>query len=488
MPQSLIKKYFDGAGIILSPLELEKFAFLFTAYKKYNIEWDLSRLTKDEDIIIKHFIDSVLPARLITLPDSLIDIGTGPGFPGIPIKIMNPSIKIILAEPRFRRVDFMNMMIAELSLGNATVFPHTVNEECSFDVNGVITRAFEAADGTLRRVNSFLKKDGQVILLKGPGAEDDIKDLSDESQFYFELENDIKYKLPHINHDRRILLFRKIKDFQKQTYRILKNEQGEFKNQISSADNGKYKEIKKSIDKGAEKSGLTIVSGKKIIKDAVKTDLKIRYLALCDEYSDTDPDFISLTHDYNRSSRLLILKKSLYTEIEPSKMPFLAVETPHIPEWNGIINDGATLLIPFQDPLNVGSAVRSAVAFGIKDIVLLKEAASPYHNKSVRASSGAVFQVNFTRGPAYDDIAAYCIKNGIRLVTLDRHGRNIREFVFPESFLFLSGIEGQGLSDELKEYSVSIPISDNIESLNAYAALSIALYEYSSRPQSPGQA
>ena len=484
MSSEMIKKYFDGADMPLSAKELSGFTFLFSQYKKLNKEWDLSRLTKDEDIIIKHFIDSVLPSKLIKLPKKILDIGTGPGFPGLPIKITNPSIEIILAESRFRRVDFMNMIIKELSLDKAVVYPHLVNEECSFDVDGIITRAFESANGTLLRVNSFLKKDGRVVLLKGPGADDDIKDLSDESVYYFELENDVKYKLPYIGHDRRILVFRKTKEFKKTTYRILMNEQSEFKNQITSPDNKKFKDIKKAIEKGPSKSGLTIIPGKKIIKDLMKTRLEVKYLALCDESFETDPDLISIAEKLNDESKLLILKKSLFSEIEPSKMPFLVIDTPEIEQWNYKISKGATLVIPFQDPLNVGSAVRSAVSFGIKDVILLQSAASPYHPKSVRASSGAVFSVKFYEGPQYEEIASVCEENSIPIVCLDKHGQNIRRFDFPESFLLLSGIEGQGIPEDLKKYSVSIPISENIESLNAYAALSIALYEYSSRPKS----
>ena len=480
---NIIKNYFDRAEINLSSTELAKFETLYTLLVKYNKDWDLSRLTKEEDIIVKHFIDSVLPAKLVKMPKSLVDIGTGPGFPGIPIKIVSPQTKMILAEPRFRRVDFMNMVIKELELSDIEVYPHLVTDESFFDVEGVITRAFEIAGGTLDRVKSFLPKGGQVILLKGPGATNDISALTNEHLEDYELQKNIEYTLPIVNHERRILIFKKLTDFKRITYKIMMNEKSNFGLAVSSSENKRYKDIKKSAEKGPKKSGITLIAGKKIIIEAINKNFSNATLILPDEYSETDKHFLDVIEKFHNDKKLFIFKKSLFSEIEVAKIPILAIDTPTIEKWDGTLFEGCSVVIPFQDPANVGSAIRSAAAFGIKNVIMLSEGANPYSQKAIRAASGTVFAVNIFSGPSFDDIADICEEKNIPLVSLDKSGCDIRNFKFPKDFFILAGIEGKGLSQSMREHSISIPIANSVESLNAYAALSIALYQYKLAPQ-----
>ena len=154
---------------------------------------------------------------------------------------------------------------------------------------------------------------------------------------------------------------------------------------------------------------------------------------------------------------------------------------PEIKEWNGETYDGCNPVIPFQDPLNVGSAVRSAAGFGIKKVILSADAANPFHPKSIRASSGAVFEIEFMRGPVLNGIFSIAEKSGIEIIALDKNGRNISEIEFPRKFILIPGIEGPGLPDHYSGRCVSIPVSDKIESLNASVAISIFMYEWNKK-------
>lgn len=477
----LITGMFRKAGITLSRRELEQFELLYHEYTRLNDEWDLSRLTRPDDIVLKHFVDSVLPAKLIALPESLVDIGTGPGFPGIPIKIVSPATRIILAEPRFRRVEFMRMMIDKLGLENAEVYPHLVTPESWFDVDGVITRAFEAADGTLRRVNHFLPENGRVVLLKGPGADEDIAELSPEMLDYYDLVEDKAYTLPVTDHPRRILVFRKKKAYARFTYRILRDGTASLGIPVTSPDNKRLRDIRKGLEKGPKKSGITLVPGRKVIMDSIGRMQNIGALLLPDDYREADDAFNALIARLADEGKLLVIKRSLYQDIEPSGMPVLSVETPDIPAWNGSALNGCTVAIPFQDPVNTGSAIRSAAAFGVENIMMLAESANPYHPKSVRASAGSVFAVNIIAGPSMEDLPALAAENDMAIVALDARGTDIAAFDFPDRFILLPGIEGPGLPAELRRSTVSVPIAGAVESLNAYAALSIALYERARR-------
>ena len=113
------------------------------------------------------------------------------------------------------------------------------------------------------------------------------------------------------------------------------------------------------------------------------------------------------------------------------------------------IDEGCTPVIPFQDPLNVGSAVRSAAGFGVTKIILTSDAANPFHPKSIRASSGAVFEIEFMRGPALNEIFSIAEKSGIEILALDKNGRNISDVEFPSKFILIPGVEGPGLPEYL---------------------------------------
>lgn len=128
--------------------------------------------------------------------------------------------------------------------------------------------------------------------------------------------------------------------------------------------------------------------------------------------------------------------------------------------------------MPFQDPGNIGAAIRSAAAFGVSRVVLLKEAASPFLPKAVRAAANALFRVELMAGPSLDEL----MESGARVYRLDLEGASLEEIVFPRDALLLAGVEGYGFRKTGNSVPVRIPIAAGVESLNAQSALSIALY------------
>ncbi|HPS85340.1 MAG TPA: 16S rRNA (guanine(527)-N(7))-methyltransferase RsmG [Spirochaetota bacterium] len=482
MIEQKVKKYFDEAKIPISEKQIRQFAHYYKLIVENNDDNDLTRIKGEDQFVIKHFIDSVYYTKFLSLPESIVDIGTGAGFPGIPLKIMNPEIHLILAEQRSRRVEFLKLAVKELKLTDVEFYAHKVTEKSFFNVRGVVTRALEDAPETLSRVEHFLPEGGAVIFLKGPDATGDIQSLSDSNRKNYTLELDKSYTLPGTDFSRRILLFRKGKDTFRKIYKIMKNEMDTPGIAITSEDNKTYKEIKRLAGgEGIKKLGSVAIAGKKIISDYLAknnyTDLK---LLLPDDYSETSKEFDLIISRFRTDGSLYILKKSLYNELDVStgKTPILIAPLPELNDWDGHIDAGCTPVIPFQDPLNVGSAVRSAAGFGITKIILASDAANPFHPKSVRASSGAVFEMEFSRGPALSEIFSIAEKSGIEILALDKNGRDISEVKFPPKFILIPGIEGPGLPDVYLDKSVSIPLSDKIESLNASVALSIFMYEW----------
>ena len=104
-------------GFPLEPVQLDQFITYWRELKRWNARLNLTSIRKDREIIIKHFLDSlsVLQCFNIKPGDSVIDIGTGAGFPGLPIKIYIPDIKLVLVEPSSKKVSFLRFLISQLS-------------------------------------------------------------------------------------------------------------------------------------------------------------------------------------------------------------------------------------------------------------------------------------------------------------------------------------------------------------------------------------
>jgi 16S rRNA (guanine527-N7)-methyltransferase len=178
---------------------------------------NFTRLTSIKDVAIKHFIDSIMIDKLTPLKFPLLDMGTGPGFPGIPLKIMlGREKKIILAEGVQRRVQFLKNVRSELGLENLEIIGRNVNEDFQYPVEGVITRAVEDTRNTMANVMNCLQTGGCVYLMKGPNVDPEIKTALQTWGDYFQLEKDKAYELPNTPHKRRLLVFRKVKHLEGQ--------------------------------------------------------------------------------------------------------------------------------------------------------------------------------------------------------------------------------------------------------------------------------
>ena len=152
----------------------------FCAYYALLIEWNarmnLTALTEPEDVAYKHFADSVLPQALIPQQARLIDVGTGAGFPGIPLKIIRPDIRLTLLDSLGKRVAFLEAVCAELGFTDVACI-HARAEEAArtealrghFDV--ATSRAVAPAAALVEYTVPFLRVGGKSLMYKGPQAQ-----------------------------------------------------------------------------------------------------------------------------------------------------------------------------------------------------------------------------------------------------------------------------------------------------------------------------
>lgn len=244
---------------------------------------------------------------------------------------------------------------------------------------------------------------------------------------------------------------------------------------IESRRNARFKEWNSlKSARGLKKHGKTIIAGKSLV-----TELHQHLYDEPLEILFTEKTGLPLTPGPH--SRAFMLSDALFKEIDPLGLSFPLLIAPfEEPQFNpqAESEEGLQVLLPFGDPKNVGAAIRNCLAFGVSKIILLKEAAHPYHFASIKASSGAVFKASLEYGPSIHDL-----RKSPSLFCLDSEGQNLIDFKWPANISLLVGEEGPGIPDALRdpEHSLSIPIQSNIESLNAHQALGIALYDMFSK-------
>ena len=143
-------------------------------------------------------------------------------------------------------------------------------------------------------------------------------------------------------------------------------------------------------------------------------------------------------------------------------------------------SSGLTLFLPLGDPENLGAALRSAAAFSTDRVVLLEEAAHPFHPRAIRAAAGVCFDLALRAGPSLDALME-APPPGLDLVVLDRDGEPIDQVPPAADRGLLVGEEGRGVPSRAGLRRVTIPIAGLVDSLNAAVAVGIALWELRGR-------
>lgn len=183
---NLDKALLEGAriyGVELTNKDIERFLKYKDILKEWNNKINLTTITDDYEIIVKHFLDSISLVKCGLLKDgiSLIDVGTGAGFPGIPIKILFPGIKVVLLDSLNKRVKFLNEVIQQLKLENIyAVHGRAEDMARDKDYRGKFNISTARAVANMTVLSEycipFVKEGGYFLAMKGPSAEDELKD------------------------------------------------------------------------------------------------------------------------------------------------------------------------------------------------------------------------------------------------------------------------------------------------------------------------
>lgn len=216
-----IKCYSKEISIELSEEQIEK----FYSYMKLLLEWNekinLTAITDEKEIILKHFIDSLTINKYIDSGDRIVDVGTGAGFPGIPLKILREDVEIVLVDSLNKRINFLNEVIEKLKLTNIRTI-HARAEEFGRmkEYREKFDKSTSRAVANLATLSEYLiplvKVKGKCICMKGA----EIKEELNESEKAIKtlggkVEKVESFNLPQSDFSRNIIIIEKVKNTDK---------------------------------------------------------------------------------------------------------------------------------------------------------------------------------------------------------------------------------------------------------------------------------
>lgn len=262
--------------------------------------------------------------------------------------------------------------------------------------------------------------------------------------------------------------------------------------QIQSEQNETYKMLESLLaSKGIKKEQRFLLFGEKAVTE------------LAHECAERIVAIVATNHSLEKAERLLhalsstdsptskrnvhgyLLQTPLFQKLDifGTRTPFAVVECPSLQTFAAETPaNGLEIITNLQEPSNLGALIRSAAAFDAT-VVLLKECANPFHPKAVRAASGNLFKVRLRQGPSLEEFISTAGEEN-PVWGLDASGENIFDFRFPENMRLVVGQEGSGIHSVLKKQSLSIPMQNNVESLNAMVSASLAMFQYRAQHRS----
>ncbi len=219
--EEIFNEYLKELDLKLEKNQIEQFYNYMQILIEWNEKMNLTAITEEKEIIIKHFIDSLTIYKYLSNEKSLIDVGTGAGFPGIPIKILKPEMEIVLLDSLNKRVKFLEEVINKLELknivavhGRAEDFGKNINYREKFDV--VTSRAVANLPTLLEYLAPFVKVNKKCICMKGQDVEEELKKAKKAIDLFgLKVQEMDTFLLPRTDMKRNLIVLDKVKSLDK---------------------------------------------------------------------------------------------------------------------------------------------------------------------------------------------------------------------------------------------------------------------------------
>jgi 16S rRNA (guanine527-N7)-methyltransferase len=199
-------------GVSLSNSQIELFELYLLELLEWNKTFNLTGIRDPEDIVIKHFVDSLTPLPYLEPSGRLLDIGPGAGFPSIPLKIAASELQVTLVEANRKRVSFLKHLIRTLKLDSVVAlhsrFEHMEPPDEPF--NTIISRAFNRLEPLLKLVAPLIEPGNTLVAMLGPASAKDHRRFADCALAgSLELNRVVSLELPRGRGGRTLLFFKK---------------------------------------------------------------------------------------------------------------------------------------------------------------------------------------------------------------------------------------------------------------------------------------
>lgn len=164
-------------GLLLTSAQLDSLNTFAEELKKWNKKINLTAITDDEGIAVKHLVDSLSLLKVVRGPGRLLDIGSGGGFPCIPVKIVQPDLEMMSVDAVVKKISFQKQAVRLLNLVNFTathVRAETLAEDFPEHFDWVVSRAFSDIPSFVAMALPVLKQDGRIVAMKGRNAAEEV--------------------------------------------------------------------------------------------------------------------------------------------------------------------------------------------------------------------------------------------------------------------------------------------------------------------------
>ncbi len=217
--KELLLQGFNDLEINIDEKQIELFGKYLDELLKWNSKYNLTAITNEQDVIIKHFLDSAYVSKLLpskpSAEDNMIDIGSGAGLPGLVVKILCPELHLTSVDSNEKKIFFQKNVVRKLGINHIDFISARV-EDTSFimeyknSFSCAMARALQSLSDILVYTYPIVKKGGKIFIFKGKRYQTELKDLrSKEISNRFSLTAVESYRLPLIDRENYILVFEK---------------------------------------------------------------------------------------------------------------------------------------------------------------------------------------------------------------------------------------------------------------------------------------
>jgi 16S rRNA (guanine527-N7)-methyltransferase len=202
---AVLKSSLKNCDLVVSESQQQQLIHYVLLMHKWNKTYNLTSVRDPQQMVIKHIVDSIVVAPFLD-KTHYIDVGTGPGLPGIPLAIMCPDKQFILLDSLGKRVRFMKQVAYELKIDNIDPVQSRVeNYVAKVKIDGVLSRAFASLKDMLHWCQHLVDSHGVFLALKGQLATLELQDLP----LGFVLQETIKLDVPGLEGERHIVKIKK---------------------------------------------------------------------------------------------------------------------------------------------------------------------------------------------------------------------------------------------------------------------------------------